>query len=226
MSLPVFPTLRYVSWAVHKKMNWSTIVNRSTSGGRMAVPLWPNNPLWGWEWTYEVLLDDPAKKSFAGAPNNNTLYTDLQIIEAFYFSLRGPGNPFVYQPPDSVVVGQPLADPDANGNTEIVHKVGGYPTGAGMASVTESVQELNGGTPTIHHTGGTVGSILAPGTTPPYEGYVVHWSSNPTPGTITADFNYFYRVAFSEDEQDYEQFALKLWQLQSLTFEQIRVTAN
>lgn len=226
MSLQVFPALRYVNWAVHKRMNWSNIVNRSTSGGRLSVPLWPNNPLWDFEWTYEVVLNDPAKLSFKGAPNNNTLYTDLQILEAFYFMMKGTGNLFVYQPPDSVVVGQPLADPDANGNSELVHTIGAVPSSAGLIVQNESVQELNGGTPTIHHTGGTVGSILAPGTTSPYEGYVVHWSANPTPGTITADYTYFYRCGFSEDIQDYEQFAILLWQLQSLKFEQIRVTAN
>lgn len=223
--MDIFPTLRGQRWAIHKIPNWSTLVNRSTSGGRLAVPLWPNNPLWKWEWSWEVVLDDAAKLSYKGAPYNNTLYTDLQIIEAFYFKQRGPANLFVYQPPDGVVVGQAIADPDVNGNSELVHTIGGVPSGSGMIKITESVQELNGVAPSIFSTGGSY-TLLAPGTTAPYEGWVIHWTVLPTPGSITANFTYYYRVAFSDDSQDYEQFTYNLWQLQSLTFEQVRVTTG
>lgn len=218
----VFPLLRGSHWAIHKIPNWSTIIHKGISGGVLAIPLYPNNPLWSWEWTYEAVID--RKISFTGAPNNNTLYSDLQIIQAFYFALKGPGNQFIYTPPDSVVTNQLLATPDSNGNSELVHLIGGYPTGSGMQAVTEAVQELNGTTPTITHTGGSF-TILPPGTVPPYEGYVVNWSSLPT-GAVTWSGTYFYRVMFSEDTQDYEQFSYDLWQLQSLKFEQVRVTAT
>lgn len=218
----IFPLLRGSHWAIHKVPMWSTIVERSTSGGSLAIPLWPNNPLWSWEWTYEAVID--RKLSFTGAPNSNTLYTDLQIIEAFYSALKGRGVQFLYQPSDSVVVGQLIAPPDGNNHSELVHTVGGYPTGAGMTAVNESVQELNGGVVT-QISGGGAFTLLGANTTPPYEGMVMNWTSPPTP-PIHVNFTYFYRVIFSEDTQDYEQFSYDLWQLQSLKFEQVRITTT
>lgn len=218
----IFPLLRGSHWAIHQIPQWSTVIQRSVSGGSLQIPLWPNNPLWEWEWTYDAVIN--RKISFTGAPNNNTLYTDLQIIQAFYNSLKGRGVQFLYQPSDSVVVNQLISPPDANNNSELVHTVGGVPTGAGMTAWNESVQELNGGTVTQTAGGGSF-SLLGPGTTAPYEGYVLHWTGSPTP-PITVSFTYYYRVMFSEDTQDYEQFSYDLWTLQSLKFEQVRITAN
>jgi len=230
MGLPLFPTFRYANWASHKNQNWSNIVNRSTSGGRLSVPLWPNNPLWSWEWQYEVVLNDPKKLSFTTAPNNNTLYSDLQILEAFYFMQRGMGNLFIYQPPDSVQVDTVLGTGvDTNNNIELVHPIGAVPDpSAGLTVINESVQELNGVNVTVKVAGTPTSSwtLLNAATTPPYEGYVIHFSSPPGVGTITSSFTYYYRCAFSEDMQDYEQFAILLYQLQSLKYEQVRVTTT
>lgn len=218
----VFPYLRGSRWAVHKVPQWSNIVQRSVSGGALLIPLWPNNPLWQWEWTYEAVIDKVL--SYTGSPNNNTLYTDLQMIEAFYFAQKGRGQVFAYQPPDSAVVNQLIAPPDANNNSELVYTVGGIPNGAGMTVVNESVQELNGGSIT-QTAGGGAYTLLSPNTTAPYEGWVLHWTSPPTP-PIKFSFTRFYRVMFTEDTQDYEQFTYNLWTLKSLKFEQVRVTAN
>lgn len=218
----VFPSPRDIHWAVHKVQQWSTIVQKSTSGGRIAIPLWPNNPLWGWEWTYDVILDDLTRLSYAGAPNNNTLYSDINMMQAFYFANKGGGVEFAYQPPDSVVVNQLIAPPDANNNSELIHTIGGVPNGAGMTAITESVQELNGGSVT-QTSGGGAFTLQPPATIAPYEGYVLHWTSAPTP-PIHVNFTYYYRVAFSEDTQDYEQFTYNLWMLKSLKFDQVRIT--
>src|SRR6476646_944134 len=127
MGLPIFPQFRYANWAATKSEQWSTLQHRSISGGQLSVPLWPNNPLWQWEWQYEVVLDDPKKLSFKTAPNNNTLYTDLQILEAFYFMQRGAANQFLHTPPDSVQVDTLLSAPDASNNVEIRHVIGAVP---------------------------------------------------------------------------------------------------
>lgn len=231
MALPIFPTFRYAQWAAHKVQQWSTIRSKSTSGGLFTNPMWPNNPLWAWEWQYEVLIDDVKKLSYTGAPYNNTLYTDLQIMEAFYFTAKKNGGYFLYTPPDSVQVGAPLLAVDANNNTEITHLVGAYPDPSlGMVTVSESVQELNNGNVTVKVGGVTISGgsydVLGPATTPPYEGYVIHFHSTPNGAPITINYNYYYRCNFGEDQQDYEQFALLLWQLQSVKYEQVRVTVN
>lgn len=221
----IFPLPRDVHWSVHKVQNWSTIVHKSISGGRLAVPLYPNNPLWSWEFTYEVLLDDSTRLSYTGSPYLNTLYTDLQIIEAFYFAQKGAGGLFFYQPPDSTVTSQLLSDPDSNNNSEIVHTIGGYPTSSGMQVVTESVQAMDTSSLVVTTGAGGVYSLQNPGTTAPYEGYVLHWTALPTP-PIHASFNYYYQCAFSEDNQDYEQFTYNLYTLKSIKFEQVRVTTG
>lgn len=229
MALPIFPRFRYANWSAHKVMNWSTITHKSVSGGQLNVPLWPNNPLWSWEWIYEVVLDDPSKRSFTTAPNNNTLYTDLQILEAFYFLQRGSAGVFNYQPPDSVLVDIQLAPVDVNNNVELRHVVGAVPDPtSGLTIITEAIQELNGANVTVKVSGSPVGgwTLKSPGTVPPYEGFVVQFGSPPSNvNAVTFSGTYYYRCTFTEDMQDYEQFAILLFQLQSLKYDQVRVTA-
>lgn len=229
MGLPIFPQFRYANWAVHKVQNWSTIQNKSTSGGQLSIPLWPNNPLWSWEWSYEVVLDDLRKLSFKTAPNNNVLYTDLQILEAFYFQQRGGADTFLHLPPDSAQVDVLLAAPDVNNNVELRHVIGAVPDpAAGLTIITEAVQELNNANVTVK-VGGSPASgwtLKQPGTVPPYEGLVINFSAPPNSNVITSSFNYYYRCTFEEDAQDYEQFALLLWSLRSVKYNQVRVTIN
>src|SRR5919109_57362 len=113
MPLLVFPIgakptqpnyIRGQTWPVKRTPKFSTIKHFTPSGARAAVSLYPKIPLWTWEFTCEVILNDPGRL-------NTSVYTptvpptDYAILEAFFHAQLGAGKEFVYQPPDSVVGG-------------------------------------------------------------------------------------------------------------------------
>ena len=49
----------------------------------------------------------------------------------------------------------------------------------------------------------------------------VVFNSAPASGTITADFQFYYACRFVDDSMDFEKFADKLWNLQSVQFKSI-----
>lgn len=225
MSLPIFPVLRYYNWANSQKMQWNTAQQKSPSGVRYALSLMPNNPLWAFEWVYDVLKNKKGTTDLPYYPTN-ALYTDLQAIMGIYGVSKGPGLEFVYQPPDGVNVNVLIATPDANNNSELRSLVGGAlnPNGTVFAPFYEAVQELNGGGVTITANGSpyTTFSLLGANSIAGYEGIVIHFNTTPTP-PVLASFTKFYRCTFDEDEQDYEQFAYNLYELKSVKFSSVRV---
>lgn len=112
ISIPIFPTLvpgqsytqpsrplRYPSWNIKKKANFSNEKQQTVSGRVYVVSYW-TNPLWDWELTYESIRDDPNNPNpFYTAP---IPATDLELLEAFYCAMKGQGGEFAYQPPDSL----------------------------------------------------------------------------------------------------------------------------
>jgi hypothetical protein len=112
IAFPVFPTLiagqsfitpnqplRGVGWSVKKTPTWSNERQQTTSGRTLVVKYWVN-PLWKWEFSYEIILDNPD--------NSNSFYstpfpaTDFEMLQGFYCGMEGMGNEFAYQPPDSI----------------------------------------------------------------------------------------------------------------------------
>jgi hypothetical protein len=126
-----------------------------------------------------------------------------------------------------------LGDVDSNNNAEIVHTSGAYPTLLGGAPVgtpsqytlvTESVQIIDTSTLTVQANGGSppTFSIQAADTIAPYQGLVLNFSSTPTP-PVYASFSYYEPTRFTEDTQDFEQFAALLWSCSSVKFQQDRL---
>lgn len=111
ISFPVFPTLQpgqsYITpgkplrgpgWSVKKTPTWNNERQQTTSGRTLVVKYWVN-PLWKWEFTYEVIFDNPNYPNpFYTIPFPAT---DLEILQSFYCGMEGMGNEFAYQPPDS-----------------------------------------------------------------------------------------------------------------------------
>ena len=112
IAYPIFPTLapgqtytapnqpmRGVGWSIKKTPTWSNERQQTTSGRTLVVKYW-TNPLWKWEFTYEVAFDNPAYPN----PFYTTPFpaTDFEILQGFYCGMEGQGNEFAYQPPDSV----------------------------------------------------------------------------------------------------------------------------
>ena len=225
MSLPIFPVLRYYGWAVSQKMTWNSAQQVSPAGAKYTLSFMPSNPIWKWEWNYEVLKNKKGTTDLPYYPTNS-LYTDLQAIMGFYAYNRGPGLEFVYQPPDSAVVNVLIATPDANNYSELRAPLGAVfnPNGSLFATQYEAVQELNGGGVTLTANGASFTNfgLVGANTISPYEGIVIHFNTTPTP-PVLATFTKYYRCTFDEDDQDYEQFAYNLYELKSLKYTQSRV---
>lgn len=140
-----------------------------------------------------------------------------------------------------LTLGQLLADPDANDNTELVVTTGSYPnltsvqTYAGtVVPVMESVQVIDtatfvlydgaGTNITGHATLGAPNSITPPLAYTPYVGYVVQLGSyTPAALPLTASFTYFYLCRFSDDAQDFENYLTMLQMASSFRFQQVRI---
>lgn len=85
------------AWSIKKSPQYEGIYQQSTSGRTTVVTL-ARNPLWHWEFTFEVIFDDPNKpNSFFTVPFPAT---DMEELTSFYSSVQGAGL-FAYQPPDS-----------------------------------------------------------------------------------------------------------------------------
>lgn len=139
MSFPVIPInasgsssqpIRGLTWSVNRSPKYSTIVQQTYNGRELRLPRWTNS-LSEWELTWEVIFDGWASKANQAS---NIPFSDLQVLRSFYDAMLGSSGIFLFTPVDSVVTGQPLAAPDTNSNTELVHTVGGWPNGSALAS--------------------------------------------------------------------------------------------
>lgn len=217
--------IRGISWPVKRTPLWNNIRHKTTNGASLRIPLYANNPLWQFEFTSEVVLNTSNNPYYS-----SQAYTDLQILTAFWYEMKGSAGEFIFAPPNNVITGQALSNPDLGNNTEIVVTVGGVPTLPNapntFTAITESVQELNGATPQIFQNGILINpvnyTLNPPNSVSPYEGYVVHFGFTPTP-PITANFTYYYHCIFSEDNLEFEDFMFNLTSLKSIKIEQIRV---
>ncbi len=229
MPTPIIPigsgvaqSVRGLAWNIKQSPQFSTIVQRAASGRRIAIPLW-TQPLWKWEFNWEF-ISDAWPGLYPVIQSGNSPFSDLQVLQGFYLSALGMGNEFLYTPPDSAQTAAALGasptmqSPDANGVCAVTVNRGGY---------FEQIQELNGGTITnIQKNGGSAGAttIHLPNTVSGYLGYTI--TASPaflTTDVITCDFTYYYRCEFLSDDLEFNEFLYKLWELQSLEFQQIRL---
>ena len=98
---PGYP-VRGPGWSVKQTARFNNF-RQQTVNGRMNVVKYWSNPLWLWEWVYDVILDDPLRQN----PYYNLPipYTDFEILKGFYNAMQGGGNEFLYQPPDYQIGG-------------------------------------------------------------------------------------------------------------------------
>ncbi len=122
MSAPIFPgfqpgqtftppgtPIRAPQWNYKVSDQYQNFRNRSVNGITRTVEYWPN-PLRLFEWTYGYIYDDPTGV-MANLGAASTFYaqpipaTDFQMLRSFWNGMKGGGNVFLFQPPDSVVGG-------------------------------------------------------------------------------------------------------------------------
>lgn len=90
--------IRSPAWNVKNTNTWSSIKQQTTSGKVFVIKRQQTRTS-GWEFTFEVLIDNPL--------NPNGFYTvpvpatDMEILEGFFNAAKA-GTKFAYQPPDTI----------------------------------------------------------------------------------------------------------------------------
>lgn len=93
---PLLTPTRGPGWSVKKTPVFSSIKQQAVTGKTYVIPQ-RNCPLSKFEFTFQVLSDDPrATNPFYTAPITGT---DLESLTGFYTAMQGAGD-FAYQPPD------------------------------------------------------------------------------------------------------------------------------
>jgi hypothetical protein len=143
MALSVLPNLPGLTWNVHKKPTFSTLVAPHISGRETRLGLYAR-ALYEFELTYEGL------DSAGYYPGLQT--QSLQSLMGFYMACRGQLNPFLYiDPTDNAVASQLIGAGDGSTTTfTLPRSLGGYSEPANYV--------LNPTTPTIYNLAGSGGS--------------------------------------------------------------------
>lgn len=224
MSNDVYPgssassVVRGLAFTVVKRPAFNTIVQGGPSGAEFRQSQM-QNPLWQFKLIYEVLFDNNINVG-AGA-----IYTDLQTLMGFFLSHKGQFNDFLFTDPDDNFMGPALTGgtPNTLAQLSVVTDGSGNfysPVQRNLGGFYEDVTDLNpANTITVYANGvlkspGTDYTIAGPGLALPtssYAGLYLHWLAGSPTAPVTAQFNFYFRVRFETDDQDFEKFVNQLW---------------
>ncbi len=203
--MDIFPSLVGITWDVMKAPRFNSLIAQAVSGRENRVALM-SYPKWEFELRYDILRDTPNVSSPASP------FDELKKLVGFFLRQLGSQAAFLYSDPtDSLVTDMAFGTGD--GATTIFQLVRSY--GAGGFTFVEPVQNLNGAVTNIKDNGGIVSganySVGATGlvtfTTPPVSGHSLTWTGN-----------YYYRVRFMDDREEFREFMQNFWELKKLGF--------
>lgn len=199
-----------------KTPEFGTIVQSAPNGAETRVQQ-RQNPVWHWSLIYDYLYDNFISP-------NNTLpyapYTDFRTLLGFFMARHGRYDDFLFTDPDDNSVGPAMlgGSPNAQAQLPLVNDGAGTyysPVQRNIGGLFwEDIGALNGSIAVYANGVSTSAySLLGPGLAIPgysYAGMYLKWSAMPT-APITAQFNYYFRVRFESDTQDFEKFLYGLW---------------
>jgi len=190
MSDSIFPTFSGLTWSRKRKTIFSTGIQTSTSGRERRARYY-TYPRYVFTLNFDFLLDD------------YTLAGDLQAMVSFYNLKYGAYDSFLYKDPnDYTVTNQTIG----TGNSVTVD----FQLLRTYAGFSEPVFGIVSA-PTLY-----VASVALTSTDFSWStSGLITFTTAPT-GTITADFNFYYRCRFKEDELDLDEFVQRLWELKGL----------
>ncbi len=194
-------------WSVVKSPRFATRIQRAVNGRELRALDQPN-PIWSWTLTYPLLRD----RSDARAPSGAAIgYDELRTLAGFFLQQQGALQPFLFDDPtDNAVMGQPLGAGDSSRTDfQLLRTMGGF---------AEPVTAPN-----------TVSAIYFDGILQPATDYIldaatglVTFAEPPRAGQIVAaDFTYYFRVRFSDDTAEFENFMIQLWQTRQIKLQSV-----
>ncbi len=203
MSPPQLPSLPGLTWGVHKKPTFGTLVAPHVSGREVRVGLFAHA-------LYEFELAYGAD----GGLDSNGLYPgltaqSLQTLMGFFLTCQGQLNSFLYaDPTDNAANAVAFGTGDGSTRTfTLTRSIGGYIEPASY--VTSISQVTVAGTPTSAYTTAAPNTITF--TTAPASGAALAWTGL-----------FAFQCRFIEDQIDFENVMSGLWQIGSIKFRQIR----
>lgn len=209
MPEPVFPSLPGQGWSVFKKPIFATRKQSGTSGRelRLADQVYP---IWEFTLTFNFLRDKWDIRAgvgigFGGAGS----YDELRTLMGFFLARQGSYQPFLFDDPtDNSLTGQLLGAGDGSNAAFQLYRT--------MGAFVEPI--------TAPH---TVSAVYVDGVDPggwsvdDATGIVTMASPPAAAGVVTADFSYYFRCRFSDDEAEFENFMYQLWSVKTLKFRSI-----
>lgn len=220
MSNAIFPAaVRGLTYTVTKTPSFKTIVQTAPNEASLRISQ-IRNPIWSFQLIYEFLTDN----------QNDILpafgYSDLRAMMGFFLQRSGQQDDFLLLDPDDNTAGDPtptnviphviptvtlplVTDGLGNYYSPLQRTIGGF-----LEDVTDLVPNtlfvFAAGSPM---TNGVNYTLLGPGLAVAgnsYVGLYLKWLVVPsTP--ITAQFNFYFRVRFNTDKQDFEKFIGQFW---------------
>lgn len=200
MSNELFPTLRGLQINVQRSSSWPTAIQQGATGREVRIQVQPQ-PRWSWSLSYDFLMDD-----------RDAGISDLQKLSGFWLRHRGALESFRFQDPDDNLATDAPIGTGTGSKTEfqLVRSLGGTGT---AYRYDEPIQEVE--TATVKVNGSVVTSILG-------TNGVVALAAAPALGAaVTATFSYWWRVRFSGDDLDVQQWLRKIWRTKSVELLQV-----
>ncbi len=205
--------IRGLGFTVLKRPEFSTLIQSSPNRYETRIPQ-SDNPIWHWSVVYNYLKDYDIQPGLT--------YTDLRTLMGFFLSHQGAGLDFLLNDPDDNYVGPALVEGEPNPLAELQLVSDGTgkwysPIRRDLGGFSEDITDLNGEIQVyangVLQTRDLDYTIEGPGLAVPgksFSGLYLAWSAQP-PSPITAEFNFYFRVRFESDEQDFEKFMDQLW---------------
>ena len=217
MPTPVFPTLPPLSWSVHKKPIMASRVTIGASGreNQLACAVYPR---WSFILTYGTSswLRDQTQNIIPYAPLGG--FTELEQLSGLFLSCLGSYGEFYYSDPDdNSRFGQLVGVGNFIQTTfPLFVSWGAGPFTPGFVFPVGGISSLDAvyvnGTlvsPTIYHLDATNTQLIFTSIPPPS-------------GTITANFHFYYRCRFLDDNLTFSQWEKNLWESKEVRFESVK----
>lgn len=197
MSNEIFPVLPGLKWDISKKPMWSNSIKTSVSGKERRATYW-TYPRWEFKMSYELLRN-------ADAVTDAT--TELKRLMGFFLARKGSFDNFLFRDPSDCSVVQQLIGTGNGSNTD-------FQLVRSMDQFSEPIKNIDSSDaePIIYldempqTSGYTISST----------GLVSFDNAVASDVKITADFSFYFRVRFLQDEKEFNQFMYQLFELKSL----------
>jgi uncharacterized protein (TIGR02217 family) len=211
----IFPTLPGLGWSVSKAPRFATRIQRAVSGRELRVVDQPN-PIWTWTLTYSMLRDEHDTRAASGP---GVGHDELRTLMGFFLQQQGAFQPFLFDDPsDDTASAQAIGT--GNGSTIVFQLARSMGVALPSGGFAEPITAPN-----------VVSAIYFDGIVQSASGYSVDpttglmtFNTPPPAGqVITADFTYYFRVRFTDDTADFENFLYQLWALKQVKLQSIFV---